>query len=479
MVNEINIVIFIFLNILIFVTNTNIVNNPNKTNIETNPLDFYISFNSCIAKNYRLAGENLTIIEENEQVKFNGKSYTYSSNIFYINDTNNEFLFAGYNLYKINKDLNGDIIFGSIEKEIPNNCKYFGYMKKQNPDGQKNEIILYGINGRSIFFYFIEAEKENKYEFSFNDEINTLSCKYLNEEKYLCAFDQNEKIHIIILIKNAKNKLTKENEIIDNLYYYKVILYDIDTDIDKGNFKYKILCSAEKENYFAACKIIKFESFPQKKDRRMFGEGSGKPPEGGRNTNSSLELIDLACQTNFLKNEDNCYMTEFMSEFLLCCGMQDKIKCQRKNITFGTIDEFEINLPGNISNLTMANNNDNYVTLSYINETSTEKFVYEYYIYPPECQNISSNITPFNEKEFILFHKKTNTQYYITFNNLPFEFGISKLNGNELNNMNSKEVIEEDIANFSFISNNNNTTDNLEMLYNISIEETYSAECKI
>jgi hypothetical protein len=169
-----------------------------------------------------------------------------------------------------------------------------------------------------------------------------------------------------------------------------------------------------------------------------------------------------------------------MSEFLFCCVNRDKIECERKNnITLETKAEFQINLSGNIYNLTMVNNNDDYVTLSYLNENSNQKFVYEYYIYPPECQNISTNVTPFNEIEFILFQKKTNTQYYITFNNLPFEFGESKLNGIELNNINEEIEINKDEAKFTFISNNNNSTDNFDIIYNISILETYSTECKI
>ena len=117
-------------------------------------------------------------------------------------------------------------------------------------------------------------------------------------------------------------------------------------------------------------------------------------------------------------------MIEFLSEFLLCCGLKDKIKCQRRNITFEIIKDFQIDLSGDIYNLTMVNNNDDYVTLSYLNETLNDICVYEYYIYPPECQNISANITSFNEIEFILFQKKTNTKYNITFDYLQFEFGI-------------------------------------------------------
>ena len=96
--------IIISLYILIFVNNKDIKNNPIKTNIENNPLDFYISFNSYTAKTFGKSGpegRNITIIEENNQIKFGGNSYHYSSNIFRINGTNdnNEYLFADNKVY--------------------------------------------------------------------------------------------------------------------------------------------------------------------------------------------------------------------------------------------------------------------------------------------------------------------------------------------------------------------------------------------
>ena len=470
MANEIKAILFISFNIVIFADNSNILNNPIKTDIKTNPLDFYISFNSCGDKTLDPLGktnEVITIIQENNQVKFNGKSYTYSPNIFLcINDTNNPFLFAEYNLYKITKDFNNNITSASIYKSIPNDYKYFGYLIHNFDGDRKHEIILYGINESTIFFYYIE--KQSEYKFSFSHKINTVSCKYLDHSNYLCAFDQDNEIYIIIFAKKDEQLLVKHGpEILVNstLYHDRVFLYDTNINTNTGNFRYKILCAANIENYFVSCNIMKYKTFQ--------GEG------GIESYNPNFQFQNLSCQPNYIINEEKCYMTTFMSEFLLCCGMKDKIECQRKNETFGTINEFQINLPGDIKNLTMVTNNTNYVKLSYFNETSDEKFVYDYYIYPPICQNISKNITAFNEIEFILFEKKTNTQYNITFNNLPFEYGTSKLNGIELNNLNKEIEIKDNIANFTFISNNSNITDNFDITYNIFIKETYSTECKI
>ena len=409
MANEI-LLIIISLYILIFVNNNDIKNNPIKTNIENNPLDFYISFNSYTAKTFGLGGpegRNITIIEENNQIKFDGNYYHYSSNIFRINGTNenNEYLFADNKVYSIRKDSNSDIISASIYKSIKNNYKYIGYLK------QNNEIILYGINKKNIIFYNVEQESETEYVF--NSEINTLSCKYLYNSKIICAFGQNNNLNVNILGWGP----TYNSFNIYNINHEKVILYNSYAYTQNIYNQYIILCASDKIKYDVSCKIIKCDTPPNQSEIK-------------------IDIKNLDCETNFLKNENNCYMIEFLSEFLLCCGTQDKIKCQRRNIIFEKIEEFQINLSGNIYNLTMINNNDDYATLSYLNETSNDICVYEYYIYPPKCQNISANITPFNEIEFILFKKKTNTKYNIIFNNLPFELGITKLNGIKLNNSN-------------------------------------------
>ena len=184
MVDEIKIIIFILLYILIFVYNSDIKNNPIKTDNRNNPLDFYISFNQCDVKSFSQSND-IEIIEEINELKLNDKSIIYSSNIFLcMNQNNNEFLFADYNLYSITTESN-NIKSTSINDSLPHNGKYFGYLKKQiftssgprypgptndcnNING--NEIILYGINNNIIIFYY--NNDKNIYNISFTHTIN-------------------------------------------------------------------------------------------------------------------------------------------------------------------------------------------------------------------------------------------------------------------------------------------------------------------
>ena len=49
----------------------------------------------------------------------------------------------------------------------------------------------------------------------------------------------------------------------------------------------------------------------------------------------------------------------------------------------------------------------------------------------------------------------------------------------EINSIDESTEVDEEIAIFSFVSKNDRVIDNFEILYKVSIEETYSAECKI
>ena len=124
-------------------------------------------------------------------------------------------------------------------------------------------------------------------------------------------------------------------------------------------------------------------------------------------------------------------------------------------------------------------NNINYVTLLYINNITNEKYLYKYYIYPPKCHNYSREITIFKEEEFFLIERKTNTKYYIKFSEYPIENSISKINGKENISINNSMEVKDENVSFSFISTNINLGRSFEIIYEVSIEETYSAICQL
>ena len=469
-----SIIFNIILNVFNFV-NSGIKMNPIIKDNELNMLYYYISFDNYIAQTFTVSRE-IKIYEENDLFLFNEKSYMLSPNMFICkNQNNNEYLFADNYLYKISNDSHG-IKSLSFYKEVNSDCIYYGYIKKQNtpayPNGEKNppqkynqnsisdeSIILYGINDKSICFYFSENDKTVQIS-PLAYEINNISCNFLDYTKYLCAIDQNNEIKVITLELIIQETEIKELKYIDtksifpNSYSDKIILYDT----DKGS-RYKILCANNRQDNKVSCIIINIRSNDFK---IIFGNF----------TNYDIK---------FSINSDNCYMTKFWSEFLLCCGIDNKISCQRKNMAFETINDFTICLTGEIYNLTISNY-ISHAVLSYMNSISEPFYLNEYYIYPPECPNFSNVLSDFKEGKLILFEKKTNTNYYITFINLPFEFGVSMINGNIINGLAQMIEIKDDVANFNFIcfcDKKDELPSDLKIIYNISISETYSTKCEI
>ena len=149
-------------------------------------------------------------------------------------------------------------------------------------------------------------------------------------------------------------------------------------------------------------------------------------------------------------------------------------------MNFLPIDSFSINTYGKVKNLSCEIYNNEYIKLIYYH-TSKEK-VYEYYIYPPKCSNISVELNTFTSVKINisnLFERMTNTYYYISLSNLPLEFGKVIIDNLVLNN---NTLIDYRIGGetiFYFISENYNIAKNYRILYNISIRETYSSSCEI
>ena len=240
--------------------------------------------------------------------------------------------------------------------------------------------------------------------------------------------------------------------------YDNIFLYDT------NNTNYKILCAVNKENSKVECKIVYFNIH--------YVNGNGSPYFN--NIIEIKNILDYKNKINF--KVDNCSLTEFCSELLLCCGEQDKISCERKNMKFETINKFNISLPGRIYNLTIENNNY-YVTLNYMNETGNENYLYQYYIYPPMCYNITCEVNNLIGKNITLFEKKTNTKYFIQFFNLP-NLGTSILNGKPITDKDEKIEVDENTVEYSFVFTKGKK-EPFDISYSVSIDETYSSICQM
>ena len=124
---------------------------------------------------------------------------------------------------------------------------------------------------------------------------------------------------------------------------------------------------------------------------------------------------------------------------------------------------------GDITNIIITNKSDHAI-ISYKNETSEKNYLYNYYIYPPKCKNITFEINSFQSFEFNLanlFEEKTNTKYTFIFHKLPFDYGIIEINGVQINTDDYKIEWQAGNDKFYFKSNNYEITSKYDIIYNI------------
>ena len=176
----------------------------------------------------------LKIDKNNGNIEEDEHGLDYSNNpIYCIDKSNNSYLYYSQNFYKINQ--NGYKLILQIE----HSGNYFGSI------AFGEHFAIYGLNFKE--FFFIEKESFNSYVnhvFKINNNIEKVSCKYIEERNFFCAriIDKNIQLCLIRYKLDSKyylNVIESDN----SNQYINIGLYD--TSIAKST---KILCS-QKNNY--------------------------------------------------------------------------------------------------------------------------------------------------------------------------------------------------------------------------------------
>ena len=389
-------------------------------------------------------------------------SDTYNSPYFLCADeSENYYLYSNKIYYNINLNSFFEII--NMNKgttfKFDSGTEYVGCIKQNEYDIINNqELIFYGEKSNRLYFYYIKKNFENG-ALSVKNFNKKISCKLIKHTNYICAHINNNKIIIsLINLKIVANKFsditgdTYSNVINNNDNSDYVILFN--TNI----YNHKILCYNIKEKNEIKCFKIEF------KDKKFTGS-------------------DLNINFNVSLNENNCYISRFHSEYLICCSGQDIVSCYRLNDNYEIKNKFELYIEGQNSNLTIIDNGY-YASLFYNNKNdySSDLNLFEYIIYPPVCNSIYKEI--FVSQDFDiniadLFEIKANNKYYIKFQNLPQLYGKFLLNNVELTENNEQILNNQQDNILYFNSNNDNTVNNFTIIYNISIEIAYSSVCTI
>ena len=148
---------------------------------------------------------------------------------------------------------------------------------------------------------------------------------------------------------------------------------------------------------------------------------------------------------------------------------------------FYLINNFIINLEGAIRNITIQNTDRERIKLIYYNSNKGQ--INEYFIVPPKYLDINLDIYTDNKIIEIdlneYFERRTNTNYYISFNNIFSEFVKIKLNNKDIESINTFEKLNPDENILKFILEKYPENEHYIIEYQISIEETYSTICEI
>ena len=490
---QLNYMIFAFI-LSFLLSKEEIINNPLKINENSNPV-----ISQTETKYYIFTSGKLTIInKETGIIESNSAfisysrpyvSWTIQSNSLYIfskNNSNNKY-------YKITSNNYEEIELPSIS--YPDSDSYLGCIKESKYEsdtsslikGRKcdileNEIIIYGkANTKYIYFSFILKNKNYQINIDCNFE-DKLICKMDMNSIYICALSCNGKVYIYISVLKASSVILSSDCYIESTYA-TIPIFTTHTEVkllDTSQSIYKILCAKNINNLKIECIIIKYTVT----ESNILLPTPHIEHEAKITYDSNILLsIPIESSTN-----GDCYLNGFNSELLLCCGGANLIRCARIANNFDLINIFTIDIVGENTCLSISYSGLNYGIIFFMNSLNSEEKTYGYYIYIPECIDKNYTIIVFHSinedkegnEETInnYFTRKTNTKYYIEFTNIPEEYGNFTLN-NELMNTN-KILINENYSNIiDFISTNGKSINNFEILYTISIYETYSTQCKI
>ena len=467
------IAIYLFLIKFILFSKCDLIVNPIKITDEPDFDDYIINLESTTVSTPN--GTRLNIIKDKNEILYNGKTYFLNKNFFLCQDESDYyFFFAEYNYYKKQPNNNNQITSLTLSKNFPFDIQYLGYIRENENSYygnsadrmcgiEEDEIIIYGKKGDYVYFNFTKGDS---YLIDFGNIGDKISCKLIRSARYICAYFSDDQIKLNILLHKFIQYNVKGFEIYETIVpqgfsgYDNLILYETNLDF------YNILCASKKGAKDEAKCIAVFSEV------WYWSPGFTK-----RTFTFNLTHYDFS-----LSQTHECYLTGFNSEFLSCCAGNNIINCNRNNKSnFHLINTFSINLLGEISNIIITNKSDHAI-ISYKNETSDKNYLYNYYIYPPKCKTIYFEINSFQSFEFNiskLFELKTNTIYTFIFHNLPLDYGIIKINGEKINTGDYKIEWQAGKDKFYFESNNYNITSKYDIIYNISIKETYSSICNI
>ena len=466
-----------------------IINNPIKISDHPNPIILHTQTQYYIYT----SGECIITNRENGEIESKNTFGSYSKPFVLCRDESGNFFIYAKNLYY--QIISCTYYIKTLPSiNYPNNQNFIGYIQESEytpttlelilPNHkckiEQNEVIIYGKKDSNyIMFSFITRKYSGSFSVYTGIE-DHISCKSLENSEYLCAVIYNEMAYFYIIVYVTQLSIIADICELSKINTVKLEKFNSHTQIEMYNTNtnnMKIVCAKNKSNMNIECLSIK-TSIVESKSVIKYTYSIESFTYGA---------IFLSYPSDSSGNND-CKFTTFSSETIFCCGGTNLIKCVRFDDSDEIINTFNINMEGENTYLSIYSSGKNYASIFFMNTINSDEKLYQYYIYIPDCKNLNYTIIIYHsinedkeENEESInnyFTRYTNTEYYIEFENLPEEYGNFTLNY-ELISTNKTLINESDSNIIDFISTNDMTINNFEILYTISTYETYSIQCKI
>ena len=188
-------------------------------------------------------------------------------------------------------------------------------------------------------------------------------------------------------------------------------------------------------------------------------------------------------------SENNCYFSEFNSEYIFCCALSDYIKCFKLDKDYNINKEFKLDLSGKTSYFS-TKSYEYYMIFYYMSTQGSLNQIYYYYIFIPECETKDFDIYNTlnenkSERDIIRiknFFKVKSNKYYVKFQ-YDNDIGYFLINDLKIDSNIEKTLVENDEHILDFIITNTDfiIAGKFTVKYYVIVEndDAYNVSCNI
>ena len=348
---------------------------------------------------------------------------------------------------------------------------------KQSP----NEIIIYGKTETDAAFYFIEGQKMIELGVYCTIE-DVFSCKKIDHSFYLCVYICSNKINIHLfayVTEDADGNICKMTNAYSNSITDGEFTRIMTSETNKENEIFVCAINNDKvQCYIISYSFNEYELEVVDEEDPLNSYYTNKFNITMENSQTSISLrLDTA-------NNNDCLMKKSLNdEYLICCGGDGIIKCARINNNLELINSFNLNIEGINTNINIISSSQ-YLYIIYKNNLNSFSRYYEYSIYKPQCPNTIYSIIPLSsitEDANNLLIRQTTSNYYIKFMSYSSTYLNITFNDEfvEDNYTLTETKLIDNYYILKIISISSESISDLELNYQIILEETFSSLCTV